>query len=60
MSKKIALFIRKFENKNKPNDIMIPSRNRFYIILMYYLLELGHNVLIYDQRLFEKNFLSLI
>ena len=54
MSKEIALFIRKFENKNKLNDIMIPSRNRFYINLMFYLQELGHKVLIYDQRLFEK------
>ena len=54
MSKEIALFIRKFENKNKHNDIMIPSRNKFYINLMFYLQELGHKVLIYDQRLFEK------
>ncbi len=54
MSKEIALFIRKFENKNKLNDVMIPSRNRFYINLMFYLQELGHKVLIYDQRLFEK------
>lgn len=54
MSKKIAIFIRKFENKNKHSDTMIQSRNKFYINLMYYLQEIGHNVLIYDQRLFEK------
>ena len=54
MSKEIALFMRKFENKNKLNDMMIPSRNRFYINLMFYLQELGHKILIYDQRLFEK------
>ncbi len=54
MSKEIALFIRKFQNKNKHNDVMITSRNRFYINLMYYLQELDHKVLIYDQRLFEK------
>ena len=54
MSKEISLFIRKFENKNKLNDSMIPSRNRFYINLMYYLQELGHKILIYDQRIFEK------
>lgn len=54
MSKEISLFIRKFENKNKPNDIMIPSRNKFYINLMFYLQELGYKILIYDQRLFEK------
>ena len=33
---------------------MILSRNKFYINLMFYLQELGHKVLIYDQRLFEK------
>ena len=54
MSKEIALFIRKFQNKNKHNDVMITSRNRFYINLMNYLQELDHKVLIYDQRLFEK------
>ena len=54
MSKKISIFIRKFENKNKLNDSMIPSRNRFYINLMYYLQELGFEILIYDQRMFEK------
>jgi hypothetical protein len=54
MTKEIALFIRKFQNKNKPNDTMIPSRNRFYINLMFYLQEIGHKILIYDQRLFEK------
>lgn len=52
--KKISIFIRKFENKNKPTDTMIPSRNKFYINLMYYLQELGHEVLIYDQSLYEK------
>ena len=54
MSKEISIFIRKFENKNKLNDSMIPSRNRFYINLMYYLQELGYEILIYDQRMFEK------
>ncbi|MDA7472422.1 hypothetical protein N8966_03855 [Candidatus Pelagibacter ubique] len=54
MSKEISLFINKFENKNKLNDTMIPSRNRFYINLMYYLQELGHKILIYDQRKFER------
>ena len=34
MSKEISIFIRKFENKNKLNDSMIPSRNRFYINLI--------------------------
>jgi len=54
MSKEISIFIRKFENKNKLNDSMIPSRNRFYINLMYYLQELDFKILIYDQRMFEK------
>ena len=54
MSKEISIFIRKFENKNKLNDSMIPSRNRFYINLMYYLQEIGYKILIYDQRMFEK------
>ena len=60
MSKEIALFIRKFQNKNKHNDVMITSRNRFYINLMYYLQELDHKVLIMIKDYLKKNFLFLI
>ena len=55
MVDEISIFIRKFENKNKPGDIMITSRNKFYINLMYYLQEIGYKIKIYDQRLFERN-----
>jgi len=52
MSKKIAVFAKKLNNKT------IPEKNIFFINLLYNLKKVGYLVEIYDQNFYQKSYLK--